>query len=709
MFKSSIETSRIKSQTQRASRGWRDAALTLVAGALLTSSAALADRTFSYHINPPVTVETKSTYLSFPDIFRSGPNVFISISEHADDYEHHPVDSMRISTDSGATFPRRIAGQDLFLTGMVKLPDGTLFAQSYITYRTGARTAETVYWKSVDAINWTRHVGLLTLPQDQGSYSSTKNPDATWGGILFRNVLLMADGSLRASLYGRYATDSKYRSVYGRSNDNGHSWTIVSTIAYDATAASGTEGFCEPDVQRVADGSLLAVMRTGSWEPLQQSRSLDNGYTWSKPVPLADVDHDDAKSVNPHMAMMGNGVLVLGYGRPQMRLLFSLDGSGYRWTGTTKTYADLTSGNGGIREVGTNKLMMVGDGGAHWQNPSIYKIWKVVTNIVPTETQGTKIDLRAKYDAGVATVTTDLNYDSSYFNKRAALDGSAEYEHSATKDGTAPAFYTLDIGAIYRIRSLGISLKPGYTESAQIYFSTDGSSWGTAVKTYADVNTTDIDYTTFTTPINARYVKVNISSVSSGWPMLNELQLFSDGNLPDVIGFEGQTLGAQPGGFSTDYGATVASVAYAGTRSMRIHDASSTVMAQARRNMGHSRTKVAKFAIRPVAAPSANLFSITNDNTTIFHFGIFGDGSLRAYNGTSWVNLTAAGEVPLNTWHQIRIEAVDTNVATVFVNNRYEGFARALAPTKVINTLSFSSGSSAGTGDDFYVDEIFFE
>ena len=43
------------------------------------------------------------------------------------------------------------------------------------------------------------------------------------------------------------------------------------------------EGFCEAAIQRVADGSLLAVMRTGSYLAMYVARSTDNGVTWTTP------------------------------------------------------------------------------------------------------------------------------------------------------------------------------------------------------------------------------------------------------------------------------------------------------------------------------------------------------------------------------------------------------------------------------------------
>ena len=75
-----------------------------------------------------------------------------------------------------------------------------------------------------------------------------------------------------------------------------------------------------------ADGSLLVVMRIGSSQPVYQTRSTDGGLTWGTPTTLPGVASADTYSVDPDLALMANGPLVLSYGRPTTNLIFSLDG-----------------------------------------------------------------------------------------------------------------------------------------------------------------------------------------------------------------------------------------------------------------------------------------------------------------------------------------------------------------------------------------------
>ena len=80
------------------------------------------------------------------------------------------------------------------------------------------------------------------------------------------------------------------------SQHEGRTWDFVSVIAYSEETAG--EGFSEPVLGCVADGSLLCVMRTGGdYErkyPIYQAHALDHGLTWSalKNLGVYSVDPD---------------------------------------------------------------------------------------------------------------------------------------------------------------------------------------------------------------------------------------------------------------------------------------------------------------------------------------------------------------------------------------------------------------------------------
>lgn len=461
----------------------------------------------------------------FPFVYTFDNDAFVSFSEHGDAATVHNVDGMRLSRDSGASWTRYHRTNDFYLSSLVRLENGTLWGMSYVTAWIDGTNCSCFFQTSTNnGDTWTGHVGRVAFPAPAQNISP-------YGGFLFhRDMLVMGDGSLQGPMYGTYATNTKYSSVWVKSSDGGSNWTLVSTIAHDD--AVGGEGFCEPVVARCADGSLLCVMRIGSNLPLYQSRSVDNGLSWSAPTTLPGVNPDTTYSVDPSLCLMSNGVLALSYGRPDNKLLFSLDGNGETWGYGQNIYSGKSSGYTGIREISPGRLLMVGDEGANWQNPGAYRIWGVFVDVTRVPTQPTpqgKLDLASKYRLGQISVDTDMTWtDASYPDAgvAAAFDGSADYFHSAFKGNTTlPSYYTITLDALYTFDSLGICLKPGYAESADVYFSTNGVDWGSPVKSYANANLWAVDYTTFAAPITARYVKVSISA-ASGWPGLNEIELF---------------------------------------------------------------------------------------------------------------------------------------------------------------------------------------
>ena len=164
-------------------------------------------------------------------------------------------------------------------------------------------------------------------------------------------IIRLVDGSLLVPMYGGLKQDIvwfdlrmfggylkypqewprqfKYRSWLLRSEDGGLNWHYHSTIA--AQPEMGDEGFSEPNIACLADGSLIALLRNGGGDeaPLWMCRSWDDGRTWSYPV-LTNTPTGNF----PQILQMPNGVLACSYGRPGNRVSFDLSGSGLAWSHT---------------------------------------------------------------------------------------------------------------------------------------------------------------------------------------------------------------------------------------------------------------------------------------------------------------------------------------------------------------------------------------
>jgi len=175
-----------------------------------------------------------------------------------------------------------------------------------------------------------------------------------------RSLVAMPDGELLATYYGNRPGEAKYHSGLLRSTDQGSSWEYLADIAYDPEAPS--EGYCEPVMALLRNGDLLCMLRTGAG-PLYQTRSTDGGRTWSKPEQV--MDH----GVCPDLCLMGNGVLVCSYGRPNAGIMFSYDGTGNRWEDAHDLYWGMGSSYTTIREVEPGLLLYFYDQSAFAGNP----------------------------------------------------------------------------------------------------------------------------------------------------------------------------------------------------------------------------------------------------------------------------------------------------------------------------------------------------
>ncbi|MEN9632283.1 MAG: hypothetical protein RL077_687 [Verrucomicrobiota bacterium] len=172
-------------------------------------------------------------------------------------------------------------------------------------------------------------------------------------GPTFWRYLVERDGHWLTAMHCHFHADGGYRTILVDSRDGGKTWSFVSTIAYRYLAPG--DGFCEPALMWVPDGSLLCVMRCGGKLPLAQCRSLDQGKTWSTPEPLP------GHGVDPDLHLMSNGVLACTFGRPGLHLMFSLDGCGRKWSHLTPIGEWRSSTYMGIAEVAPNELLLVYD------------------------------------------------------------------------------------------------------------------------------------------------------------------------------------------------------------------------------------------------------------------------------------------------------------------------------------------------------------
>ncbi|MBN2564002.1 MAG: exo-alpha-sialidase [Phycisphaerae bacterium] len=192
--------------------------------------------------------------------------------------------------------------------------------------------------------------------------------------LISPRAVQLGDGNLLCVAYGPRQKGGKYDTYALRSDDGGATYQLLSVVARCEDAPWGNNGPCEPTLERLSDGSLFCMMRTGSAEgsrgrgktwtarssPMLSARSRDGGKSW-------ELGRISKPGVMPGLLELSNGVLVCAFGRPGNSLMFSLDG-GRTWIREmTLTAADVrTTGYVDILEVEPGRLLVVYDA---WDTP----------------------------------------------------------------------------------------------------------------------------------------------------------------------------------------------------------------------------------------------------------------------------------------------------------------------------------------------------
>ncbi|OYW30480.1 MAG: hypothetical protein B7Z47_03530 [Chthoniobacter sp. 12-60-6] len=192
------------------------------------------------------------------------------------------------------------------------------------------------------------------VPADAYAISVSKDQGRTWStsaatlhcppeiGIIARPLPHLFEDGQGAWLMPAYAWGKRgTRALLLRSLDRGRNWSVLSTIVtaegIQKAGASLTTPWLETTVARTKNGSLLAVMRTGSNEQaaLIVARSKDDGVTWS-PVEkiVAGPQRQIVAGKLPNLLLMPNGTLVLIAAHTKLGCFMHLshDGTGCEWS-----------------------------------------------------------------------------------------------------------------------------------------------------------------------------------------------------------------------------------------------------------------------------------------------------------------------------------------------------------------------------------------
>ncbi len=263
--------------------------------------------------------------------------------------------------------------QPWFEGAVLQLRDGSVLMFEYIAHKVSKGNYEGRMWRS--SAGWETLDGPIPFTLSVPRYEETGGSDEGTPFLAIpwhRSVIEMPDGSLMASIYGRFEGDKtpseyepamrKMRSFIVTSHNGGKSWAYLSTIA---STPVGQEGFGEPVLIRLSKGRhagrLVCLMRTGRINAIHQSESDDNGITWTAAHPMrwmySNFGHwRDIVGTDPDLIEMQDGTLAISFGhKPDFEddgnfVAFSAD-HGESWTQVTRLSMERTCAYTSLREI----------------------------------------------------------------------------------------------------------------------------------------------------------------------------------------------------------------------------------------------------------------------------------------------------------------------------------------------------------------------
>jgi hypothetical protein len=282
-------------------------------------------------LSKPRLVARSHGYLWFPTMTRlSGGELFANFSTNLDAVVADRTSSVSWSADDGLTWsePSSIMPKgDLYAETMLRLKNGDEMLFPFNLYPDGRAMRG---WHQI--VSGKTGQRKVTFTDKSLTVSGWPKPDRSFNenlglsGFGFNgHGLTGKSGEYLATMYGYFKDERRYSLVMVESTD-GLDWKLRSLIAGFDCPLAGGEGPCESQTIRLKDGRLMNIFRLDSSVPYGQTFSDDDGRTWSAPVAMKE-----AHSVQPSVALMKDGSVVLTGGRPGIFAWINRASDGQDW------------------------------------------------------------------------------------------------------------------------------------------------------------------------------------------------------------------------------------------------------------------------------------------------------------------------------------------------------------------------------------------
>jgi hypothetical protein len=297
---------------------------------------------FDISVSPVSIAVAREGITGAGSLISSGDRIFHVYPNHPDDFGGSAGTGSNKSADGGAKWSAGADDWPIAKTVDIwidPLRDGRLIAfgirwapdpakRGQLTGKDVPTGAYRVAFSTDKGEMWHEEEAVIDCPEEYGVIARPLFP-----------VFEGNDGALHMPAYAWSRTGN--RTLLLRCEDGGRKWRVRSVISSAADMAKAgapvTTPWLETAIARVADGSWLAVVRTGSnaKAALMMSRSTDEGLTWS-PVEkvLAGPEKHAAAGKLPRLVLLENGLLALltAHSKNHCRLYVSSDGRGRSWS-----------------------------------------------------------------------------------------------------------------------------------------------------------------------------------------------------------------------------------------------------------------------------------------------------------------------------------------------------------------------------------------
>jgi hypothetical protein len=250
------------------------------------------------------------------------------MSNKADEHTNEQTAEVAWSTDGGLTWGERQPAP-IYSECPLKTDAGAVLLPNYLFPQPGGAIGAPYLFAPNGNSQLTRVndplivTGFPRKPGMLGAFYG--HPELNVAGFVFNGqCVTLKDGRHLTTLYGRYESSKRYDLVVAASTD-GKRWNYLGSVADETCKLDGAEGPCEAALCRLKDGRLMCVFRVESNKSYGRSFSSDEGKTWSEAVSI------DARSVQPSLVTMPDGVVALSGGRPGVFVWFNVAGDGTKW------------------------------------------------------------------------------------------------------------------------------------------------------------------------------------------------------------------------------------------------------------------------------------------------------------------------------------------------------------------------------------------